>query len=196
MTNLKHEKMGYGQKHKKKKVVNYMGVQANESANQKDHQVVQQTKDVYNKRPEEKIKELQDETQGFMYKQSSNFSSVSRSLVLGIIGTDWFLTYIDGKLRIPNLYLFNSLLLGLMFLFVDVIHYFLDAVSYQKELYRLDKYETEQDLKNKHEPEMDKINKRSHKFIVAKFVLLVFASTLFFFGLIKIFIKEVFTKAL
>ena len=196
MTNLKHEKTGYGQKHKKKKVVNYMGVQANESANQKDHQVVQQTKDVYNKRPEEKIKELQDETQGFMYKQSSNFSSVSRSLVLGIIGTDWFLTYIDGKLRIPNLYLFNSLLLGLMFLFVDVIHYFWDAVSYQKELYRLDKYETEQDLKNKHEPEMDKINKRSHKFIVAKFVLLVFASTLCFFGLIKIFIKEVFTKAL
>ena len=192
MTNLKHEKTGYDHKHKKKKEVGHTSVQASESGNQKDHQVVQQTKDVYNERPERKIKELQEETQGVMYQQSSNFSSVSRNLVLGIIGTNWFLTYVDGKLRIPNRYLFASLLLGLMFLLVDVIHYFGDSVSYQKELYSLDKYETEQELESKHEPKMDKINKRSHRFIIAKFVLLVFASALFFIGLIKIFIEEAF----
>lgn len=56
----------------------------------------------------------------------------------------------------------------------------------------MDKYETEQELESKHEPEMDKINKRSHWFIIAKFVLLVFASALFFFGLIKIFMGEAF----
>lgn len=192
MTNLKHEKTGYDHKHKKRKEVGHTSVQASKSGNQKDHQVVQQTKDVYNERPERKIKELQEETQGFMYQQSSNFSSVSRNLVLGIIGTNWFLTYVDGKLRIPNQYLFASLLLGLMFLLVDVIHYFGDSVSYQKELYSLDKYETEQELESKHEPKMDKINKRSHRFIIAKFVLLVFASALFFIGLIKIFIEEAF----
>ena len=98
----------------------------------------------------------------------------------------------DGKLRIPNRYLFASLLLGLMFLLVDVIHYFWDSVSYQKELYSLDKYETEQELESEHEPKMNEINKRSHRFIIAKFVLLVFASTLFFFGLIKIFMGEAF----
>lgn len=162
-----------------------------EYLNPKDHQEVQQVKRNGDNTFEEKKQKLQDETQDFMYQQSSKFSSVSRNLVLGIIGTDWFLTYVDGKLRIPNLYLFISLLLGLMFLFVDVIHYFLDSMSYQKELYRLDKYKTEQDLIHKHEPKMDKINKRSHNFIVVKFRLLVFASILFFIGLIIIFIKEV-----
>ena len=140
---------------------------------------------------EEKKQKLQDETQDFKYQQSSKFSSVSRNLVLGIIGTNWFLTYVDGKLRIPNLCLFISLLLGLMFLFVDVIHYFWDSMSYQKELYSLDKYKTEQELENKHEPRMNAINKRSHRFIIAKCVLLLIASALFFIGLIKIFIKEV-----
>ena len=159
--------------------------------NQKDHQGVQQVKGDICNTFEEKKQKLQDETQDFKYQQSSKFSSVSRNLVLGIIGTNWFLTYVDGKLRIPNLYLFISLLLGLMFLFVDVIHYFWDSMSYQKELYSLDKYKIEQELENKHEPRMNAINKRSHRFIIAKCVLLLTASALFFMGLIKIFIKEV-----
>lgn len=185
MTNLKHEKTGYDHKHKKKKEVSHMSMHSSESVNQKDHQEVQQVKrNPSSNMFEEKKQKLQDETQNYMYQQSSKFSSVSRNLVLGIIGTNWFLTYVDGKLRIPNRYLFASLLLGLMFLLVDVIHYFVDSVSYQKELCSLDKYETEQELESKHEPEMDKINKRSHRFIIAKFVLLVFASVLFFIGLI------------
>lgn len=163
-----------------------------EHLNPKDHQEVQQVKGKSGNTFEEKKQKLQDETQDYMYQQSCKFSSVSRNLVLGIIGTNWFLTYVDGKLRIPNRYLFASLLLGLMFLLVDVIHYFVDSVSYQKELCSLDKYETEQELESKHEPEMDKINKISHRFIIAKFVLLVFASVLFFFGLIKIFMGEAF----
>ena len=133
---------------------------------------------------EEKKQKLQEETQEFMYQQSSKFSSVSRNLVLGIIGTNWFLTYVDGKLRIPNLCLFVSLLLGLIFLLVDVVHYFWDSMSYQKELYSLDKYKTEQELENKHEPRMNAINKRSHRFINAKLCILALASILFFIGLI------------
>lgn len=192
MKKIKHEKTGYDHKHTKKKEVGHMSMYASESVNQKDHQEVQQVKGNSGNTFEEKKQKLQDETQDYMYQQSSKFSSVSRNLVLGIIGTNWFLTYVDGKLRIPNLYLFASLLLGLMFLLVDVIHYFGDSVSYQKELYSLDGYKTEQDLIDKHESKMDKINKRSHIFIVTKFSLLVFASILFFIGLIIIFIKEVF----
>ena len=170
-----------------------MSMHVSESVNQKDHQEAQQVKrNPSSNMSEEKKQKLQDETQNYMYQQSSKFSSVSRNLVLGIIGTNWFLTYVDGKLRIPNRYLFASLLLGLMFLLVDVIHYFVDSVSYQNELCSLDKYETEQELESKHEPKMDKINKRSHRFIIAKFVLLVFASVLFFIGLIKIFMGEAF----
>jgi hypothetical protein len=193
MTNRKKEISN--QNHKEELVMGKVQPQPKgqeEHLNPKDHQEVQQVKRDGDNTFEEKKQELQGETQDFMYQQSSKFSSVSRNLVLGIIGTNWFLTYVDGKLRIPNLYLFISLLLGLMFLFVDVIHYFWDSMSYQKELYRLDEYKTEQDLIDKHEPKMDKINKRSHIFIVVKFSLLVFASILFFIGLIIIFIKEVF----
>ena len=42
---------------------------------------------------EKRKQELQDETQQFMYAQSSKFSSVARNLILGIIGTVWVLTY-------------------------------------------------------------------------------------------------------
>lgn len=155
-----------------------------ELLNQKDHLEVQQKKGDICSSFEEKKQKLQEETQEFMYQQSSKFSSVSRNLVLGIIGTNWFLTYVDGKLRIPNLCLFVSLLLGLIFLLVDVVHYFWDSMSYQNELYSLDRYRTEQDLIDKHESKMDVINKRSHRFINAKLCILALASILFFIGLI------------
>ena len=193
MTNRKKEISN--QNHKEELVMGKVQPQPKgqeEHLNPKDHQEVQQVKRDGDNTFEEKKQELQGETQDYMYQQSNKFSSVSRNLVLGIIGTNWFLTYVDGKLRIPNRYLFASLLLGLMFLLVDVIHYFWDSVSYQKELYSLDKYETEQELESENEPKMNEINKRSHRFIIAKFVLLVFASTLFFFGLIKIFMGEAF----
>ena len=64
---------------------------------------------------EKRRQELQDETQRYMYQQSSKFSSVSRSLVLGIIGTIWVLTYVDGTLCIPNRWLLSSLITGLVF---------------------------------------------------------------------------------
>lgn len=127
---------------------------------------------------------LQDETQGFMYAQSSMLSSVSRNLVFGIIGTIWVLTYVEGSLNFPNGWLFASLLVGLLFLFIDVIHYYMDSISYNKELYRLDSYKNDKDLETKHEPKMNSINKRSHCFIIAKFWILILASILFGIGLL------------
>jgi len=55
-----------------------------EHLNPKDHQEVQQVKRNGDNTFEEKKQKLQDETQDFMYQQSSKFSSVSRNLVLGI----------------------------------------------------------------------------------------------------------------
>lgn len=166
--------------------------QQEKSLNRKDHQEVQQEKNDDNNKFEEKKQKLQDETQGFMYQQSSKFSSLSRNLVFGIIGTIWFLIYVDGKLKITNLFLLVSLLSGLVFLFCDVIHYYKDSRSYQDELHRLDGYRTEQDLIDKHEPNMDKINKQSHQFINIKFYLLVLTVVFFALGFISILIKETF----
>ena len=130
-----------------------------------------------------KKQKLLDETQSYKYSQSSKFSSVSRTLVLGIMGTTWILTYTDGKLYIPNLYLSASLFICLLFLLVDVIHYYSDSISYQRELCKLDQYRTVEDLDKTHEKTMNTINKRSNRFIVAKFWILICASVLFFIGI-------------
>ena len=147
---------------------------------QKDRQEAKQRKD---KTFEEKREKLQKETQEYMYSQSSRFSSVSRSLIFGIIGTIWVITYSDGHMRIPNWALLFGLLAGLLFLFSDVIHYYSDSVSYEKEQNQFDDYKTQEDLDNKHEPIMDRINKRSHIFINTKFVILIICSILFIVGL-------------
>ena len=127
----------------------------------KDRQGVQPSKDNF----AEKKQNLLDETQKYMYQQSSKFSSVSRSLILGIIGTIWVLTYTEGKLRVPNNWLLYGLIGGLLFLLVDVIHYFWDSMSYQRELYRLDNYKSQDELNENHENIMDYINKRSNSFL-------------------------------
>ena len=147
---------------------------------QKDHQEAQLTK---KDKFDERKQRLLDETQQYMYQQSSKFSSASRNLVLGIIGTIWVLTYTDSKLSIPNIWLLCSLVIGLLFLLVDVVHYFWDAISYQSETYKLEKYKDQIELDRKHEPQMDSINKRSHRFIVAKFCILMLASLSFAIGL-------------
>lgn len=66
---------------------------------------------------------------------------------------------------------------------LDVCHYFSDTNSYNKEQYVLDKCTTLDDL-SKHEIVMDKINKRSNKFIHGKFWILVTTSISFFIGAI------------
>ena len=147
---------------------------------QKDHQ---EALPVKNNPFEENRKKLQEETQVFMYNQSSKFSSVSRALILGIIGTIWIITYTDGKLFIPNRFLLISLLSGLLFLIADVFHYFLDSMSYHNESYQLDKYKTQEELDKVHEPRMNHINTRSHIFLIIKFAILLFTATFFFIGI-------------
>ena len=158
---------------------------------QRDLRGVQSEK---NKTFDEKKNELLDQTQDYMYSQSSKFSSVSRTLVFGVIGTIWFLIYTDGRLSVPNICLFISLVLGLIFLLVDVIHYYLDSVSYQDELYQFDEYKTQYDLDKKHEDNMNYINRRSHRFIVAKFWILIIVSASFLFGMMEKIPKTIIDK--
>lgn len=82
---------------------------------QKDRQEAKQRKDKTFKDDWEK---RQKETQEYMYSQSSRFSSVSRSLIFGIIGTIWVITYSDGHMRIPNWALLFSLLADFFFYLV------------------------------------------------------------------------------
>ena len=127
---------------------------------------------------------LQNELQGFMYSQSSKLSSVSRNLVFGILGTIWIMTYAEGKLTIPTPQLFYALLFSLLFMAVDVLHYFLDSISYHRQQYNLDTYKTFEELSYVYDRDMDGINKRSHKFILWKTLVLMIASILFVWGIL------------
>lgn len=131
---------------------------------------------------EKKVEELQTELQQYMYSQSSKFSSVSRNLIFGIMGTIWAFSFAKGE-NLYNPWFFFSLLCSFIYLMLDVCHYFSDTNSYNKEQYVLDKCTTLDDL-SKHEIVMDKINKRSNKFIHGKFWILVTTSISFFIGAI------------
>lgn len=136
-----------------------------------------------NKSFEKKKAELLTETQQYMYSQSSKFSSVSRNLIFGTMGTIWAFSFTNGEITINNVYLMIALLLCVLYLMLDVIHYYTDTNSYNKEQYNLDNYKDDKEL-NEHEKTMDSINKRSNRFIVWKFRVLIVTSIMFVIGLL------------
>ena len=148
---------------------------------QKDPQEVQKMNKV--SFPELKQK-LQDETQGYLYAQSSKFSSVARQLTFGILGTVWVMIYSEGNLNFPNRGMFFALIFALAYLSCDASHYISDSISYHKELFLLDKYQSFKEIQDKHEPFMDAVNVRSFIFLIFKFVILFCSCISFIFGLI------------
>lgn len=134
---------------------------------------------------EDKREKLQEELQGYYYSQSSKFSSVSRNLIFSILATIWVFIYTDGNLSITNQVLLYALITGILYLTIDILHYFLDSISYHKEQYRLDEYKTIEDLNDRHEPFMDGVNKRSYAFFVIKFVVLCLTAILFLTNIIQ-----------
>lgn len=127
--------------------------------------------------------EKETEMQVFMSEQSGSFSSISRTLMFGIIGTIWVLTYSDGKLAIPNNWLLISLIMSLLYFLADTGHYFWDAMSCQKVSQDVWGYKTADDVENKTNEAMKKINKRSVNFVKIKFVLLILTAIIFGVGL-------------
>ena len=148
----------------------------------KDRQEVQHKRNNFKTRKEQ----LQNELQSYMYSQSSRLSSVSRNLIIGMLGTIWVMTYSKGNMTIPNPYLFFALLTSMLFMVVDVVHYFWDSISYHRQQYKLDKYKTNEEIDNIHEKQMDKINKRSHNFLLGKTFVLFLAALLFIRGILEL----------
>ena len=113
---------------------------------------------------------------------TSNFSTVARTLMFGIIGTIWIITYTEEGLNFSNPWLFAALSLCLFYFLVDVIHYFCCSMICQsisakaKDSNTYDEY-----LKQKRRTE--KNNRRSVVFIVIKFIVLIIAATACCIGL-------------
>lgn len=139
---------------------------------------------------EEKRIKLQEETQSFMYSQSSKFSKAARALVLGIIGAIWMVSYEDGNFSFANTYVFISLFFGLLYLCIDVLHYYLDSMSYYKEIKALDYYRTNDHLNVEHEKKMDEIFERSHCLVNYKMIFLTLSAICLCIGLVIFFFMK------
>lgn len=136
-----------------------------------------------NKTLEEQKEERENMVQRFMGDQSGLFSSVSRTLIFGIIGTIWVITYSDNGVNVPNKYLLLSLGMSLVYLLADVSHYYWDTMSYQKESKKIWRYNTSEELDSELRRGLTKINKRSVNFIRIKWWGLILTALLFSYGL-------------
>lgn len=126
--------------------------------------------------------DLYNESQNEMSDLTSNFSTVARALMFGIIGTIWIITYSEEGLNFSNPWLFAALSLCLFYFLVDVIHYFCCSMICQSISVKAKKCNTHDEyLKQKRRTE--KNNRRSVVFIVIKFIVLIIAATAFCIGL-------------
>lgn len=127
------------------------------------------------------IKSLLNECQSFHYTQSSSFSKLARTIILGVIGTIWIVSYSIDGFAIANLWLLWSLIVGFIYLILDVCHYFFDSCFYRKEYF---KFEEEKSV-FKHDKRMSDRSLLSYYAIWAKFIVLIATCFLFIMGFIN-----------
>lgn len=133
----------------------------------------------------EDIEKRLSECQDYHYAQSSKVSTISRTLIFGIIGTTWVIIYSNNTFTRPVNLLIITLCLSFGYLVLDLIHYFWDACNYRSQSFRLDKERQTDGILHKHEEYMDLVSIRSFRMIVFKFILILIISILFVIGVIS-----------
>ena len=127
------------------------------------------------------LQKLLDECQNFHYAQSSKFSTLARTLVFGIIGTIWILSYSTNGFNPSNNCLLWSLIVSFLYLAVDVCHYFWDSCFYRSEYFN---FEKEKEVL-KHDERMEERARKSFKSLIAKFAILIIICILFIVGFVQ-----------
>ena len=129
------------------------------------------------------IQELLEECQEYHYAQSSKFSQLSRSLVFGILGTIWILSYSEQGFTPNNNWQIWTLIVGFIYLAIDVCHYFCDSCFYRNEYFQFDK---EKNIAE-HNKRMNDRSRLSYCAIWGKFLVLFIVCSLFIVGFVKQF---------
>lgn len=127
------------------------------------------------------LQKLLDECQNFHYAQSSKFSTLARTLVFGIIGTIWILSYSTNGFNPSNNCLLWSLIVSFLYLAVDLCHYFWDSCFYRSEYF---KFEKEKDI-SEHDKRMRERSQLSNRAIWVKSIIFIFVCGLFIGGFVK-----------
>ena len=127
------------------------------------------------------VQKLLDECQSYHYAQSSKFSTLARTLVFGIIGTIWILSYSTNGFNPSNNCLLWSLIVSFLYLAVDLCHYFWDSCFYRSEYF---KFEKEKDI-SEHDKRMRERSQLSNRAIWVKSIIFIFVCGLFIGGFVK-----------
>lgn len=138
---------------------------------------------------DDKYKEKRlDECQTFHYSQSGKMSNLARTIIFGIIGTIWIISYSEKGFIPANRCLYWALCLSFLYLLIDVSHYFVDSLLYRYEYFRLDKNKNDNNfVTNTHESYMNKVSKNSFIILLVKFLLLLTTSICFIVGAVNHF---------
>lgn len=131
---------------------------------------------------------LVEETQSYMYTQSSKCSKNSRMIAYGLFIINVVMIFQYPSLI--NLCSYCGLLGIILFLMMDIIHYYKDAERYYVELHKLYKLSQypEEEMLMLHERQMDKISISSHKMFANKHIVLILSTFLSIVGLFINFI--------
>ena len=120
--------------------------------------------------------------------QSSKVSSISRSMVYGIIGAIWaMMCSQDFEMSQFNDCLKASVIMGFIYLLLDITHYFVDACRYRLESFRLDKKVDALYLFNSSRIKLDNIAICSFIAVVLKYFMSLATSVVFLIGLLQKF---------
>lgn len=114
------------------------------------------------------------------YQQSTKFSEIARTLIIGILGGAWAASLKDGNFSEWNVFLCAALMLACIYLGVDAIHYFVDAEKYKQMCKTISNTYSLKGI----DAEQKKISDASNRFFVCKLVILVLATACFIVGFI------------
>ena len=133
----------------------------------------------------DQAEKLEDKCKEYLYSQSSKFSSLSRNIVYGLIGVIWIVSYSESGFILPSNTLLSALVLGFIYLSIDIIHYFCDTCFYRSATSFLQETPHSKDMIEYHNKRMRKNGLRSFHWIIAKFSFLLIFTIVFFIGFIQ-----------
>lgn len=126
-----------------------------------------------------------------MFKQSTKVSSLGRYIIYVFIATIWMFSYEDGRFIIPSTYLAVTMAACLLYLLIDMVHYFIETCWHYK-LGRFIYHSSNQKVE-KVEPYINnqflKINRFSFIMFVTKFIWCSVVSILFIINIVEMAIQ-------
>lgn len=135
--------------------------------------------------PRELFEKEIKECAGAKYTQSSKVSSLCRYIIYAVLAMVWPLSYESDKgFVLTNVFLIIALLGALLYLLLDIVHYYTDSIAYHSLAMTLQKGNgDEQCLRWYYEVQTEKIGCRSTRFLTCKFVFMLVVAACFVAGM-------------